>query len=692
MKEENTKVEVGLIYMIHEIEIFSRSDYNIFFQKYVGDGNSILTRYKGDKFIFQVKFDTEDIDEQLLFDYFLISKQYGLDASFVSEIYLSEIKDDRKKLDTYFALSAYGFFQELNMKTCKVIYADGKRQNFYSGDLKGLKRLVPVFDIDKNTLEFLHRGINRERWEKIKNGKRVSMNKFDSAAYRLCWRLLYSDVGSGNLHLSELRKEAFSDEKFYELIEGIPMIALLIFAMLDYSYREDAVEHYKESIKKCTSLKSITLEKRDFLYEKQSEQNRVNFVANKQLTKEGYDNKTIWSTEGKVIHPFIVKEIYEAITISEGILQLIENIVFHAGKKPDSGTGLLGLYIRNFEKDKHVLHNKYPQYIDFCERESIKSKYYLELLIGDLSGTDISHKFMDNNRDFINRNKEEIERRMLELGDINRVPKTIFLNDFFAPSKSETAFWTAFFSFPDKAINHYGLQIFDSIISSKGGLFAVESGEERYCNVKETGDTSWPKGSRYSIVFPVNGYSSADTNIYDSMFAYDYDMKVDMNANQIKLINGEKVDFSEESGKKNEYIKTVEKLIWDNDAQILCFDVRSFKSTECLIKALLLYIFEKKAKCTEDQLLVALLNSRTYQIINIARILALYYNKQGKNIKMKNVQIYIRGINVGEEILFYGENLTEVKNNIAKCACMRGTMFDSLLTVNKVLERREEKE
>lgn len=676
--------------MIHKIEIFSRSDYNKFFQKYIGDENSILPKYKGDKFIFQVKFDTEDIDEQLLFDYYLISKQYGLDASFVSEIYLCEIKDDRKRLDIYFALSAYGFFQELNKKTCKVIYADGKKQYFYSGDLKGLKRLVPVFDIDKNTLKFLRRGIDKEEWGKIKSGKSASMNKFDSAAYRLCWRLLYSDVGSGNLHLSEIRKEAFSDEKFYELIEGIPMIALLIFAMLDYSYREDAVDQYKEGIKKYTSLKSITLQKRDFLYEKQSEQNRINYDVDKKLKNEGHDNKTIWATEGKVIHPFIVKEIYEAITISEGILQLIENIVFHAGEKPNSGTGLLGLYIRNFEKDKNVLHNKYPQYIDFCERKNIKSKYYLELLIGDLSGTNISRKFMYNNRDFIYKNKEEIEQRMLELGNINSVPGTILLNDFFAPSKSKTAFWTAFFSFPDKAINHYGLQIFDSIISSKGGLFAVESGEERYCNIEETGDTSWPKGSRYSIVFPVNGYSSADTNIYDSMFAYDYDMKVDMSANQIKPISGEKVDFSEESDKKNEYIKNVEKLIWDKDAQILCFDVKSFKSTECLIKALLLYIFEKKAKCTENQMLIALLNSRTYQIINIARILALYYNKQGRNIKMKKVQIYIRGVNVGEEILFYGENLTEVKNNIAKSACMRGTMFDSLVTVNKVLERRKE--
>ncbi len=503
LKVTKYKSRNEVINMIHILEIFDRKSYNQFFEKYISEKNDIIDNYIGDEFIFKIKFNDENVDEQLLFDYYLIKKKYKTQATFNLQIYLSKIKEERS--DIYFALSTYGFFQEQNEQHGEVIYENGKKQHLYTGGLKGLKRLVPVFDIDENNWEFLRCGIDKKAWEKIKNGQLESMNKFDSAVYRLCWRLLYSDVGNGNYNLSELRRNAFSDEKFYELIEGLPIIALLIFAILDYSYRVDAVEHYKNYIRKSTKLKTIKLDKKDFLYEIQSEQKRINFIANKQLENEGYDNKTIWTKEKEIIHPFIVKEIYEAITISEGVLQLIENIILHAGSEQNKGIGLLGLYIRNFEKDKNVLYNKYPQYIEFCERENIKSKYFLELLIGDLSGTDISHKFIDNNKSFLEEYKEEIQLKLLKSGNEAEVPQSIFLKDFFEPDRNKTAFWEAFFSFADKAINHYGLQIFDSIISTKGGLFSVESGNENYCNIEKIVGSGWPKGADIVLFFLLVG-------------------------------------------------------------------------------------------------------------------------------------------------------------------------------------------
>lgn len=674
--------------MGYEIIINNRADYYNFFREYIGDDNRIKSEFKGGKFIFQVRFEREeDIDEHILFDYYLISNRYGEAAEFYLEVFLSEAIKGKGNQNAFFRLSTYGLFQEIKRKSSKIFFGDGKSQWFYAGGLKGLKRLVPVFSISKETLQFLRGGMTRAVWEEIQNSGNAKTDVFESAVYRLCWRLLFSEVGSGNRHLSDLRKEAFSDEKFFTLIEGMPMIALLVFAMLDYSFREDAVEHYKEEIRKITGKSKVTLRKEDFLYEMQAEQNWDYFVANKKSAAKNYDNKTIWTTKKKSIHPFIVKEMYEAVTISEGIIQLAENIVYHAGEGTDKGTGLLGIYIRNFEKDKAVFEKKYPEYITSCRQGNINSKYHLELLIGDLSGTNIPQKFMDNNRSFIEENREEIVQRIKALGGEGKIPKEVSLKSFFTPDETESRFWTAFFSFPDKAINHYGLQIFDSIISTKGGVFEVESGTSRYCNRDEKEFKEQFKGSRYSVVFPVNGYSSADTNIYDSMFGYDYDIGFEHNGNGSQIVDGTGLQLPKTLEETRRYIEDVVERIRKNKEELLCLNLNSFVSTECAIKALLLYVFEEKEKDEEKKFYIALLQCRTYQIINIVRILALFYNKQGKNIKMKNVQIYIRGEKVGEEILFYGEKLPDVKNNIAKCACIRGTMFESLRAINKVLER-----
>lgn len=674
--------------MRYMICIVDRTDYYSFFKKYVDNDNNIKKEYKNAEFIFQVKFEKEeDIDEHILFDYYLISNKYARNAEFYLEVYLSEAIEGKGNQNAFFRLSTYGLFQEIGRNCSKIYYGNGSSQSFYVGGLKGLKRLMPVFSINKNNLQLLRTEIDRKVWEKIKNSENAKTDVFESAVYRLCWRLLFSEVGNGNKALSILRKEAFENEKFFALIEGMPMIALLVFAMLDYSFREDAVEHYKEEVKRQTNKTKVTLRKEDFLYEKQAEQNRENFIANRKSATENYDSKTIWTVEKESIHPFVVKEMYEAVTISEGILQLSENIVYHAGQGMDNGTGLLGIYIRNFEKDKAVFEKKYPEYIVSCQQGEINSKYHLELLIGDLSGTNIPQKFMDNNRGFIEENREEIVRRIKALGGEEKIPQEVSLRSFFTPDETESTFWTAFFSFPDKAINHYGLQIFDSIISTKGGVFEVESGKYRYCNRNQTEFENQFNGSRYSVVFPVNGYSSIDTNIYDSMFGYDYDIGFKYSENNNKIINGIGLQIPNTFEEKQKYIEAVMERIKQNETQLLCLNLNSFVSTECVIKALLLYVFEEKVKNEKKNFYISLLQCRTYQIINIVRILALFYNKQGKNIKMKNVQIYIRGENVGEEILFYGETLPDVKNNIAKCACIRGTMFESLRAINKVLER-----
>ncbi len=671
-----------------EIRIEKNRDYDKFWDEYIDCNNELKEEYRHGKINFIVKFNkSEDVDEQLLFNYYLIANKYKDVAEFILYVYLDENREENNP--ALFKLSHYGFLQQSNSR---IVYSNGKIENFLKKTIRGVKRQVPVVCINFDSLHFLRTGIDEEKWKRIKEGNIINIEtgdgQLENVIYKQCWRLLFENIETGNTYLSKLRKELYECDEFFELIKGIPILSLLIFAMSDYAFREDAVGKYKSEIKNITGQSIVNLKNEDFLYELQNIQKREYFEVNRMTAKAAYDNKTIWSSyKNKKIHPFVIKEMYEAIIIAEGIIQLLENIVFHAGKQGNDGEGLLSIYVRNFENDKKIFEKKYPKYIEYCNRERINSKYLVEVIIADLSGTNIPQKFMVNNLQFINDNKNEIDKRIKELGGNESIPEEISLSSFFRPTTEESIFWSAFFSFPDKVINHYGLQIFDSIISTKGGLVEVESGSSMYSSISGSAHVHMNHGSRYTIVCPFNATSSQDTNIYDSMFGYNYNINNDINPLTIHSVNGIGIKYSPTLEGKKKYIEEILKRIKEKDTMLLKFEMSTFESTECTIKALLLHIFQDKEKDVGKKFYIALLGCKTHQIINIVRTISLFYNKQGKNIKMKNVQIYIRGEKVGEEILFYGEKLEDVKNNLAKCACIRGIMFDNLQAINKVLER-----
>jgi hypothetical protein len=98
------------------------------------------------------------------------------------------------------------------------------------------------------------------------------------------------------------------------------------------------------------------------------------------------------------------------------------------------------------------------------------------------------------------------------------------------------------------------------------------------------------------------------------------------------------------------------------------------------------------ARQKENKLYISFVNCQTYQLIDILRIVALYYDKRGLNQNMGSVEIYICGKNVGEEILIYGKNLETVRHNITQAACMRGLSFEYIGILDKILSDRETRE
>ena len=477
-----------------------------------------------------------------------------------------------------------------------------------------------------------------------------------------------------NKVLYELRKELFESAQFFELIKGLPIISLLIFGMFDYAYRDEALEEYKNDIKRITKAKSVELLKEDFLYELQNKQKYKRYEAHLMSSKNKYDNKTLWENQkNKIVHSFVVKELFEAVSISEGVLQLLENIILHAGKDPDEKIGLLSVYMRNKEKDISILKGKYSDYEEKFSNSNEGKKYYFEMCIADLSGTNIPEQFNKNNMEYL---KDKFGSPEID----------IYLEDFFNPSKQRRLFWQDYYDNPERAIKHYGLQIFNSIINSRNGLFIVESGKYAFCNLKEKNESLFPWGTRYQILCPINEDNYDGQLINDHLFCFE---KIQSVPEKILYLPG---GFEQNGDDEiNMIYERIKSTGWIG-GKILQINMSLIRNTELFIKGLLKYVYETSiSEIVNKQklLMLALLECNSYQILEIVRIISLYYDKQGINSKMSCVQIYIRGKKSGEEILFFGETLSDVIQNITKSACIKGIMYENIDTIDYLLKREK---
>lgn len=92
----------------HIIKIYRCSDYyNNFYKEYIV--NTLLEEhYHGNIFLFNIYFDKDDeMDEQLLFEYYLIASKYGEYALFDLRCHLSQNRSS--SMENYYRLSTYGF-------------------------------------------------------------------------------------------------------------------------------------------------------------------------------------------------------------------------------------------------------------------------------------------------------------------------------------------------------------------------------------------------------------------------------------------------------------------------------------------------------------------------------------------------------------------------------------------------------
>lgn len=397
-------------------------------------------------------------------------------------------------------------------------------------------------------------------------------------------------------------------------------------------------------------------------------------------------------------HDDIISELFEAATISEGLLQLIENSVVHANG------GLLSVHIRDMydEDDKKYL--KSIEYADYFANNKISDDFYLEIELSDISQRDMKNKFIDN----IEKRSDEIEIKMWY-----EHYKTVFdhahpFELFYAPNRIENAeeAWRKYYNISKNQVHHYGLQIFESIVTSKDGLFTVR-GHKYYYNNKGNyiqNIDQYISGTSYRILLPLShmhteGKKIVNDSAFEKMMEYSQIKKYYKEESNlicsalfgIKELN--KINYDRPKEEIIEAIShKIEKISLTSNYLLIinCNGLDNLVNCriELLIKGLLLFLFNLIEGHSELIPPVAIVNMTSHHLLEASRIIALFYNKQGEATeKFRKIQIYLKGKEVGEEIIFAGDNLNQNAWRMRKIAMTRGIMFD-YWAVAQILMRR----
>lgn len=713
-----------------KIEINQCKDFEEFFQKSIQNGR-LMEEYRGSQINFYINLknvEKEKVDEQLFFYYCLIENRFGTEAK-IRAIVVIDITFSRfQKSSNYYRLNTF-LYQQLNTSLGQslLVYCREEKTNrkvfktWQIKELQGVGRLLPLLTVNGRFLATVQRPITPEIWETIKTFPQKFAEKTlittEDILFHLCHRFLFYEIENETI-TGKLRHAAFNLKSFYDAIRGLPLLALIIFAVFDYYYRSDLAMLYKEKIKEETKAQNVYLRPSDFLKEWQDTQGYQHYKIHQQMCRSGLDIKTILTTADQEedirktqcflekldsnslhmeLHSKLIGELYEAVSIAEGLIQLVENTVYHAGigegENKRNGEGMLSMHIhrcinRGSEKitgylwdDTDDLEKHYRQYIqkhivsnpnrNLDERPV---QYFLEVKLADISSTDIPSKFKDNHYDYISTSpKKDLFNRFS-------------LRSFFAPTMEENEAWEQFYQHATHIVNHYGLQIFNSTVHSKNGFFYVTSQNDSYCSLQHCGQENmipFIQGTAYSILLPLSAHIGSDSNIYDSMLEYDLQETLKENWDIVPVQLKTEVSIQSQHD-KTAYIESVYNELKQTEPHtIKVFDVSSVRFIEGVVKGVMRYVYRHK----EGQIRIAFINCRTCEIVNVVRLFSLFYNRQAQNLQMENVQIYIRGKRVGEELLFYGKELPEVENNIAKMACMRGLLYDNYRVLHDIFHR-----
>lgn len=345
---------------------------------------------------------------------------------------------------------------------------------------------------------------------------------------------------------------------------------------------------------------------------------------------------------------------------SEGILQIIENMICHS-----FGGSFIFRLNNHLEKlDEHYKYNK-----DALDIES-----YIRISLIDYSKKGIASSIKEK----------------------SKISCNISLNEVFDFENLNNLEYEEYLLSDDSTVHHYGLSIFKSIILQYNGCFIVKSKgesllEDGDISINNTKDGLTPKvvddqlvkhisGTEYDIALPLNktlyndeivdGITSVSfglnsyTEIAESKIIFDEgitDFFFTRVNNIIKDLNSQ-FDSMQEL-KENTINSAAEELSIlirniKNDNPVVYFFVDNavlqYRRTEIIAKIILkTFTILNKSNIKSNFVLFGFSDQRIYSFI---RQFALFYRK-GQCKNMNNNQLYIVSNTYKTEVLLYGQNL-----------------------------------
>lgn len=599
-------------------------------------------------------------------------------------------------------------------------------------DLVNFYKILPMISVNQNNYAFLsakisdiENHIHAEFGNSLLlmiESKNIPLSFEQRILLRFCLTGLYGEI-YGIKKFGELRRDYFEKSEFKNMIKNIPFLALLIFTVYDRERHVDLALKCKDEKRKKYNLKKVILNKEDL----------VPILPR---------------------HEDVEADIFIAWDLSDGILQLLENVVEHAGntgKIRRDGKGFLSIRIHENLNGNKYLDKEYDQYlkgyenlykdeyrfkassslVDRTEKqyfsdchvalkeqinggrfvdkdildnyEEIRSKidqrrsvraanrYYLEIRISDFSGKNMCEVFRENLKKQKYSNYDEFDG--------------ITIRSFFDPAYREKESFEKYYH-ANNIINHYGLQIFTSVLLNNDGFFRVRShSDDGSMNSREaTYDTAEKSrefdlkecmpGTRYQILLPFRrqdvqaSNSMVNTNILyhtESLEEWNKIDRTNENINKFYLLLS---NYNpEDTTKENIIIELYQCLtqICSTKKDIIEFDMENipFNKIEIFSKAIILYI-----ALENEQRNLAMTNCSTKDFVSIVRIFAVCYDKNGMNNWMDNSQVYLCGRDTRQEFLLSGKDIRTLLTRVQKLAFSRKIHPMCIQILKQILEKK----
>ncbi len=459
-------------------------------------------------------------------------KQYG-EYDFIGKI------KPKGKVDNgdWGRISAYlSCFRQEDVFTSKKIFFTGTGGYKYQGIQATISygRIMPLIPISSSTLTFLSKQVEQVFGSSLsERNEPKPKNSVENVIYRACLNYLLSgssEVRSKDfMQLINKRNEKFCSEEFFSKIKDMSVLAFLIYCAHDRTNLIEGIEYIKSTA-----------------YPDNAKYNNAAFkVAG--ICPEDTNDEDI---------------LINAMDMADGLLQLIENIVFHAGEGDENskdGTGFLSfrIYKNQTKSWSEYLPKQYKQYFQghdnrvqpnkytksgYNKQESISSlnlfDEYNKKGLSSLSLEEITiHK--DNLSKIDERRKircemtsfylevklvdnsgknmcEEFSKKLRKDGDISFLGEKVKVSTFFDPQGNELNEWSKYTRNADNVVHHYGLQLFDALVQSLGGCFIAQSiskdeKPDKTNNFYSTSGDGLPDksdeyfpGTQYTVLFPFN--------------------------------------------------------------------------------------------------------------------------------------------------------------------------------------------